>query len=411
MHHSVGCSAASTSSVGDNQSSVAIANWRQGHEIQAPTQVKENVVENESVVVKGAEQSRRVTDRRSFLVKGATVGAGVIGATRLLAQPTSAHADGGLTSGDVAILQFLAAAELLEADLWHQYNELAGIQDHEVPGGSGNRAYTKALAVLDSDMSQYVHDNADDEQSHANFINAYLKSKGAGAINLDKFRTLPSSKASGAHQIGRLTNLMELTVDTSWWTRYRSDSKNPDLGDSLPQAVPDLAVGRHPAIPRSDDDLGSRRHLQAIANTAAFHFAAIEQGGSSLYAALAQRVTSAEVLRILLSIGPTEVMHFQTWQDKAGNAPPLTDPKTGLTFPKLNGRGELLQTNLIMPEPTVLLDRKFPICSILRPTETEGIAQGAAKALTASGLFKGQSAEFFTAVGALAQAADAAQRQ
>jgi Ferritin-like domain len=362
-------------------------------------------------VIDGAKQSRPVTDRRSFLLKGAAVGAGAIGATRVLEHATRAFADGGLTSGDVAILQFLAAAELLEADLWDQYNELAGIQDAEVPGGSGNPAYMKALSVLDEDMSQYIHDNADDERSHANFINAYLKSRGASPINLDKFRMVPSSKATGAHQIGRLTNLMELTVDTSWWTRYRSDSKNPDLNDSLPQAVPDLAVGRHPAIPRSDEDLRSRKHLQAIANTAAFHFAAIEQGGSSLYAALAQRVTSPEVLRILLSIGPTEVMHFQTWQDKAGNAPPLTDPTTGLTFPNLNGRGELFQTNLIMPEPTAFLGRKFPICSILRPTQTDGIAQGAAKALTASGLFNGQSVEFFAAVGALARAADAAQRQ
>jgi hypothetical protein len=104
-------------------------------------------------------------------------------------------------------------------------------------------------------------------------------------------------------------------------------------------------------------------------------------------------------------------MHFQTWQDKAGNAPPLTDPNTGLTFPDLNGDGELRQTNLIMPEPTVFLDRKFPTCSIIRPTETSGAAVGAATALTASGLFKGQSQEFFAAVTALAQAADAAQRQ
>ncbi|HEX8854964.1 MAG TPA: ferritin-like domain-containing protein [Thermoleophilaceae bacterium] len=361
--------------------------------------------------MENAEQSWRVTDRRSFLLKGAAVGAGAIGASRLLADPSPASADAGLTDGDVAILQFLAAAELLEADLWEQYNELAGIQDREVPGGRGNRAYTKALSVLDEDMNQYIHDNTDDERSHVRFINAYLEAHGAGSINLDKFRTLPSSKARGARQIGRLTNLMELTVDTSWWTRYRSDSKNPDLGDKLPQAIPDLAVGRHPAIPRSDADLTPRKHLQAIANTAGFHFAAIEQGGSSLYASLAQRVTSPEVLRILLSIGPTETMHFQTWQDKAGNAPPLTDPKTGLKFPDLNGHGELLQTNLIMPEPTVFLDRKFPTVSIIRPTETEGAAVGAAKALTASGLFKGQSQEFFSAVTALAQAADAAQRQ
>jgi Ferritin-like domain len=361
--------------------------------------------------VEDIEPPRRLTDRRSFLVKGAAVGVGAMGAGRLLAHPSPASADGRLTKGDVAILQFLAAAELLEADLWEQYNELGGIQDRERPGGSGNEAYTRALSVLDRDLPQYVHDNADDEQSHANFINAYLKANGAEPINLDTFRTLPSSKATGARRIGRLTNLMELTIDTSWWTRYRSHSQNPDLGDTLPQAVPDLAVGKHPAIPRSDDDLTPRKHLQAIANTAAFHFGTIEQGGSSLYASLAQRVTSPEVLRILLSIGPTETMHFQTWQDKAGNAPPLTDPTTGLTFPDLNAGNELYKPSLIMPEPTRFLDRKFPICSILRPSQTEGAAVGAAKALTAMGLFNGQSSEFFAGVIALAEAADAAQRQ
>jgi hypothetical protein len=356
------------------------------------------------------EHSSRGTNRRSFMARGVAMGAAA-GVGRLLSDSPSASAHGGLTKGDVAILQFLAAAELVEADLWAQYNELGGVQDKEVPGGRGNRAYTAALAVLDEDMAQYIHDNADDEQSHANFINAYLKAHGAAPINLDKFRTLPSSKATGAQQIGRLTNLMQLTVDTSWWTRYRSDSQNPDLGDALPPAVPDLAVGQHPAIPRSDDDLRPHAHLQAIANTAAFHFGSIEQGGTSLYASLAQRVTNAAVLRILLSIGPTETMHFQTWQDKAGNAPPLTDPTTRLTFPDLNGHSELLQTNLIMPEPTVFLDRKFPICSIIRPTQTEGAAMGAANALAASGLFIGQSAEFFGALKGLAQAADAARRR
>ena len=201
---------------------------------------------------------------------------------------------------------------------------------------------------------------------------------------------------------------MRLTVDTSWWTRYRSDSQNPDFGDTLPQAIPDLATGEHPGIPRSDADLTPGDHLQAIANTAGFHFAFIEQGGTSLYPSLAQRVTHPEVLRILLSIGPTETMHFQTWQDKAGNAPPLTDPLTGLTFPDLNADGELLQTNLIMAEPTVFLDRKFPVCSIIRPTETNGAAMGALKALTANGLFRGQTPAFFTFMTGLAQAADAA---
>ena len=348
--------------------------------------------------------STHATNRRSFLV-GA--GAGAIGASLLTDMPL-ARASGGLTKGDGAILRFLAALETLETDLWQQYNELGGIQDSEVPGGSGNKAYTDALAVLDSDMAQYIHDNTDDEFTHFTFINAYLKAHGMAPADLERFRTLPSSKATGAQQIGRLTNLMQLTVDTSWWTRYRSDSLNPDFGDTLPQAIPDLAKGQHPAIPRNDDDLEPADHLQAIANTAGFHFAFIEQGGTSLYPSLAQRVTNTEVLRILLSIGPTETMHFQTWQDKAGNAPPLTDPKTGLTFPDLNADGELLQTNLIMPEPTIFLDRKFPVCSIIRPTETDGAAMGALKALTDDGLFIGQSAEFFSVMKDLAEDADAA---
>src|SRR3954463_1204081 len=143
-------------------------------------------------------EPQRTTDRRSFLLTGAAMGAGAIGVTRALTHPPRASAEGGLTSGDVAILQFLAAAELLEADLWGQYNELGGIQDSEVPGGCGNRAYTRALAVLDEDMDQYIHDNTDDERSHANFINAYLSAHGEDPINLDPFRTLPSSRATGA---------------------------------------------------------------------------------------------------------------------------------------------------------------------------------------------------------------------
>jgi hypothetical protein len=348
--------------------------------------------------------------RRSFLLKGAAVGAGAVGAG-LLADTAAADAGGGLNTGDAAILRFLAAAEILESDLWQQYNELAGIQDREVRGESGNPAYAEAVAVLDEDMAQYIHDNTDDEVSHFTFLNAYLHAHGAQTVNLDRFRTLPSSRATGARQIGRLTNLMQLTVDTTFWTRYRSDSRNTDLGDTLPPAVPDLATGQHPAIPRSDADLSPKKHLQAIANTAGFHFAWVEQGGTSLYAGLAQRVTNPEVLRILLSIGGSEIMHFQTWQDKAGNAPPLTDPTTGLTFPDLNADGQLTQTNLIMPEPTTFLDRKFPTVSIIRPTETVGAAMGAVKALTADGLFIGQPPEFFRLLKRLARAADAARRR
>jgi hypothetical protein len=365
------------------------------------------------------------SSRRSFLYKGIAVGAVAISAGTLgnvvspsIAQAKDGPKDGarddhrdGLTFGDAAILRFLAALEILETDAWQQYNELAGIQDSEVPGGSGNPAYTAAVQVLDEEMDQYIHDNTDDEYSHFKFLNAYLKDKGAEPVNLDKFRTLPSSKATGAQQIGRLTNLMQLSVDTSWWTRYRSDSKNPDFGDDFPQAVPGLSQGQFPAIPRDDNDLQPQDHLQAIANTAGFHFAMIEQGGSSLYPSLAQRVTHPEVLRILLSIGPSETMHFQIWNDTAGNAPPLTDPTNGLVFPDLNAAplgGETFSTSLIMPEPTIFLDRKFPVCSIIRPTETKGAAMGALKFLTKTGLFVGQSKRFFAFMIRLAQAADAA---
>ncbi len=352
--------------------------------------------------------------RRSFLGKSLAAGAVTMGAgllaNTLLAKEGNEKEKGHLKKGDAAILRFLAAAEIIEADLWQQYNELGGIQDSEVPGGTGNPAYTAAVEVLDSDMAQYIHDNTDDEISHFTFLNAYLASKGGEPVDLDQFRTLPSSQATGAQNIGRLTNLMQLTVDTSFWTRYRSDSLNPDFGDTLPQAIPTLAVGEHTAIPRTDADTTDPNFLQAIANTAGFHFAFIEQGGTSLYPSLAQRVTQDEALRILLSIGPTETMHFQTWQDKAGNAPPLTavDPVTGVsvTFPDLNADGEILQTNLIMPEPTIFLNRTFPIVSIIRPTETDGAAMAALNALTADGLFIGQPPEFFALLTQLAQAAD-----
>jgi hypothetical protein len=353
--------------------------------------------------------SRDLSSRRSFLV-GA--GAAALGA-RLLTDVPLASASVPLTAGDEAILRFLSAAEILETDFWQQYNELGGVQDREVPGGSGNKAYTAALAKLDADMAQYIHDNTEDEFTHFTFINAYLTARGGQPVNLDSFRTLPSSTATGARRIKRLTNLMELTVDTSWWTRYRSRANNPDLANSFPPAVPGLLKGKFPAIPRSDADLKPKRHLQAIANTAGFHFATIEQGGTSLYPSLAQRVTDPEVLRVLLSIGPTETMHFQTWADKAGNAPPLKDPTNGLVFPDLNSRpfgGQNFQTNLIMPEPTVFLSRNFPVCSIIRPTETQGAAMGALKFLTDDGLFRGQSAGFFAFMTGLAQAADAAQR-
>jgi hypothetical protein len=366
----------------------------------------------------------RTANRRSFLKKGAFAASAAAVGVEMFASRAAAFSQEGkeeksgrLTKGDAALLRFAAAAEILETDFWVQYNELGGVPNtSEVPGGSGNAAYTAALQMLDTDMPQYVHDNTDDEFTHQNFLNAYLQSKGADTVNFEKFRTLPGSTATGSSGKLRLTNLMRLTIDTSWWTRYRSDSHNPDLdpGFTFPPAVPSLASGEHTAIPRTDADTANPTFLQAIANTAGFHFPTIEQGGNSLYPSMAQRATSVEVLRILISIGPTETMHFQTWSDKAGNAVPLSvnDPVTGVsvTFPDLSNAGEDLKANLIMPEPCPFLSRDLPIVSIIRPTETKGIAMGVVNFLTAMGLFKGQSNEFFAVLHDLAEDADEARR-
>jgi ferritin-like protein len=366
----------------------------------------------------GRSSRKNPISRRSFLSKTIALGAGTVGAG-LLTSVRTAGAGSSLSPGDAALLRFPAALETLEADFWIQYNELGGIRDDEVRGGHGNSAYTDALEVIEDEMRDYIHDNTDDEITHHQFLNAYLISRGANPAVLNRFRTLMGSTATGVNrgQIGRrLTNLTQLSIDTSWWTRYRDDSHNPDLDPNhvFPQAVPTLATNRHTAIPRTDADTSDPNFLQAIANTAAFHFPTIEQGGSSLYPALAQRATDVEVLRILMSIGPTETMHFQTWSDVAGNAPPLSavDPVTGVfvRFPNLEVENELLDKALIMPEPCPFLSRSLPIVSIIRPTKTEGAAMATLQFLTDMGLFIGQSQEFFAYMTQLAQEADAAIR-
>ena len=364
----------------------------------------------------------RPRDRRSFLKTGlAATGAATVG-TALLARATAASAQtGSITTGDAAMLQFLAAGEALEADFYTQYNELGGIQDGEVPGGTGNREYTKRLNRIDRNFSQYIHDTADDEISHQNFLNAYLVANGADPVDMEPFRTLPGSTATGSSGKLRLTNLTQLTVDTSWWTRYRSSTNNPDLNPTtFEQAVPELHNGQFTAIPRTDADVHGGRHIQAIANTAAYHIPTVEQGGGSLRLAMAQKATSVEVLRLLISMGPIELMHFQTFSETAGQAPPLTDPTNGLTFPDLNSGvdpnngatgaavREMFQTNLIMPEPCPFIDASLPACSVVRPTNAT--ATGALKFLTAMGLFIGQSDAFSNFMTGLATAADAAQR-
>ena len=357
----------------------------------------------------------RVNNRRSFLKNGmvaagaTTMGAALLpGTAAAFGREEEDHDHAPITKDDIAILTFLSALEQVEADLWIQYAELGGATrqglspiDLELNGQKITTglapAYITGLLVLDGDMPQYIADNTDDEISHHRFLNNYLASKGAKTIDLSQFAILPPSQVTGVPQKGRLTNLKQLTVDTTWWTRYRSATANPDLGGHFENAVPDLAKGQHPAIPLNDGDLALdskgniSNHLQAIANTAGFHFAFIEQGGSSLYPALAQKVTSLEVLRILLSIGGSEIMHFQTWHDKAGNATNITDGN--LTFPNLNSGvdpnngatgnnvADMFQTNLIMPEPTVFLNPSLGPVSIVRPTSTQ---QGGAVASVVS---------------------------
>ncbi|HXM47834.1 MAG TPA: hypothetical protein VN956_08185, partial [Pyrinomonadaceae bacterium] len=274
--------------------------------------------------------------------------------------------------------------------------------------------------ILDGDQPQYIADNTDDEISHAAFLNAYLKSKGEQQVDLKQFAKLAPSKVSFVPQTGRLTNLKQLSVDTSWWTRYRSTT-NPDFGATFPDAVPSLRTGQHTAIPRNNSELGDPNnpsdHVKAIAFTAGFHFGYIEQGGTSLYATLAQKVTSLEVLRILLSIGGSEIMHFQTWQDKAGNATPLTDfdpiNNSSVTFADLTtNQPETLQANLIMPEPCEFISPKLPACAIIRPSGPGQLdATGVINSFIADGLFKGQPPQFLQLINSLASAADAAERE
>jgi hypothetical protein len=155
-------------------------------------------------------------NRRSFLKTGMLAGsAATVGA--VLADGTKPmFAQGGrLADGDIAVLRFLATAELIEADLWQQYAELGGLtsgQPIEVDPNQTLNSYQAALSNLDTDGPQYITSNTNDELSHANFLNAYLESKGAESVNLDQFRTLQGSTASIASKTKRLTNLMNLNI-------------------------------------------------------------------------------------------------------------------------------------------------------------------------------------------------------
>jgi hypothetical protein len=374
----------------------------------------------------------RTVNRRSLLQKGVmAAGAATMGAAMLGGEKSAFAEDGNerITRGDAVILRFLAAAELIETDLWVQYAELGGIGNNppvEVDRNQVMNNYQIALSNLDGDGPQYIASNTLDEASHAAFLNAYLESKGAEPVNLDEFRTLPGSTATGSSGIKRLTNLMHLNVDTSWFVRYRSTT-NPDFGATFPQAI---TLNNVTAIPRNNTDFNGASnpnflgndHIQAIANVAAFHFGMIEQGGSSLYAALSQKVSSTEVLKITLGIGGDEIAHFLEWVDFAGNGvqqpvAPFKDPISGLSFPDFFNNpplqpASLVQPSLIFPVPCEFINANLPHCAVIRPSDDRFAgAQAAVTSLTNDGLFIGQSTKFFQTLKQLAEEADAAQRE
>src|SRR5271154_2167527 len=376
---------------------------------------------------------KKRSNRRSFIKDGmvaagvATVGAGLAASG---VSTFGAQNSGRLTPGDAAILRFLAAAEIIESDLWVQYAELGGltsgvpIEVNQTPNPPLN-PYQNALSQLDTDGPQYITSNTLDEVSHATFINAYLESKGAEPVNLDEFRTLEGSIATGSSGIKRLTNLMHLNVDTSWFVRYRSTT-NPDLGATFPQAI---SLNNVTAIPRNDNDFNGapnanfqgNDHVQAIANVAGFHFGYIEQGGSSLYATMSQKVTDPQVLEITLGIGGDEIAHFLEWVDFAGNGvqvpvAPFTDPISGLTFPDFFNNpplqpANLVQPSLIFPVPCEFISPKLPHVAIIRPlTDKFAGAVATIASFTADGLFTGQSKQFLNTLQVMALEADAAFR-
>ena len=242
------------------------------------------------------------------------------------------------------------------------------------------------------------------DRSHATFLNAYLVSRGAAPVDFTQFQTLPGSTAMGSSGKLRLTNLMQLNVDTSWYVRYRS-ATNPDLGGVFPQAI---TLNGVTAIPRSDADyIGTPNpnfpgndHIQAIANVAGFHFGYIEQGGSSLYAVMSQKVMDPEVLEITLGIGGDEIAHFLEWVDFSGNGvqppvAPFTDSISGLTFPNFfSPLNPAIQPSLIFPVPCEFKPG-LPNVSIIRPlADRFGGAVATINSFTADGLFIGQSQQF-----------------
>jgi hypothetical protein len=369
------------------------------------------------------ETKKTLMNRRSALRNGAlaagaaTMGAVLAGGAKAaFGRPMqeAGESSTALNKGDVAVLRFLAAAEIIESDLWVQYAELGGLTSGipiEVDMNQTLNAYQNALSQLDGDGPQYITSNTLDEISHADFLNGYLESKGADPVNFDEFRTLQGSTATGAQNIGRLTNLMHLNVDTSWFLRYRS-ATNPDFGATFPQAI---TITNRTAIPITNADFNDPNHIQVIANTAAFHFGYIEQGGSSLYQAMGHKASSLEVLRITQAIGGDEIAHFLEWVDFAGNgvqAPVAPVSSGGLTFPNFFTKGPEFQPSLIFPVPCEFISPNLPHCAVIRPVTDElAGARAAIAGFIASGLFTGQQPKFLKLLQQMAVEADEAKRE
>ena len=353
------------------------------------------------------EQSAYLTSRRSFLVKGAAAGAVTLGAGRLLGDASPAFASGGLTKGDAAILRSWPRPRSSRPTSGSSTTSSPGSRTARSRAEAGTDAYTEAVAVLDEDMPQYIHDNTDDEISHATSSTPIWRRTARSRSTWTSSAPCRAARPPAPSRIGRLTNLMQLTINTSFWTRYRSDSQNPDLGDILPQAVPDLAVGQHPAIPRSDDDLD----------------AAQPPAGDREHGRLPLRLDRAgrhEPLRLARPAGHQPGGAANPAQHRRQRDHALPDlagqgrqrsaahrPRDGADLPRPQRRR---RADPDQPDHARADDipRSEVPGRLDHPAHRDrGRRDGRGQNLTANGLFIGQSAEFF-AVTELAEAADAA---
>ena len=310
---------------------------------------------------------------------------------------------GDLTKSDVTILRFLAAIELIESDLWQQYDELGGVAE-----GAQN-PYQLALQFLDDRASRYITENAVDEISHSTYLNAYLESEGADPVNFDRFRSLPGSLSKIAQDTGRLTNLLHLSMDTSWLfhARQMEDSKIDPPGI--------VRITNRPAIPHTDADLGNAARIQEIAKTAALHFGYVEHLVSSLYATFSNKVQRAKVLKVALGIGGNEVAHLLGWMDSGYGSlwAPFQCARALAQIPSSADEATMaarfISSGLNFPIPPSPTNEFLAGCATLLPVEARyGGAVDTINLFSQNGIFVGQSPEFLWMLLQMAEDADSA---